>query len=43
MNEQRESQYLTDCENCVNNSECPCLWDIGCSTCILIQHQVEEK
>lgn len=43
MTDQCDSRYLTDCEKCINNDECPCLWSIGCPTCILIQQTAEEK
>lgn len=43
MNDQSDNQYLTTCEHCIHNDECPCMWSIGCPMCILIQQQIEEK
>lgn len=43
MTELTDSRFLTTCEDCTHNDDCPCVWSIGCSTCILIQEKIEEN
>lgn len=43
MSEQTDSQYLTTCDDCIHNEDCPCMWSKDCTTCILIQQKIEEK